>query len=62
MFTYDRNGRIRDLNKREKEAWEKEVAERKVLWDAIELLCKKGEKEIAYALRITYDSLYRDWG
>ena len=38
MFTYDRNGRIRDLNKREKEAWEKEVAERKVLWDAIKLL------------------------
>ena len=34
--------------------------ERKVLWDAIELLCKKGRKEIAYDLRCTYDSLYRD--
>jgi len=34
--------------------------ERKVLWDAIELLYKKGRKEIAYDLRVTYDSLYRD--
>jgi hypothetical protein len=35
------------------------MSDRDLLWDAIEILTKLGEKELAFQLRVVYDSNYR---
>ena len=61
MYNYDEYGRGTGSNKRERDAWKKDAEDREILWAAIELLCKKGEKEAAFCLRVIYDSMFRKW-
>ena len=38
------------------------MSDRDLLWEAIEILVKLGEKELAFDLRVVYDTNYRpEW-